>query len=374
MSGMRHLSTEVFDMQFVKKVVNNLKVIAVFTVLFAFFSVTVYRMVTQENLNFSGKGKTAAEKIDTFSAELESAWNRLFPVQDELIAAAVKFQYYLTGEFSSAQVVQGEDNWLFYKATDDGDPIADYSGTNCFSEQSMTTITDAMLKSQKVLQEKGIEFCVLVPPNKENVYSCFMPENYEKAEVTRTDRLIAALQDAGVHAVHPKEELIKHSKNYNTYYKYDTHWNELGAYIATRQVMDLWGISVDEATKDNVISVSKTYQDLAKMVGIQDIFNDDKGMTVAGLYDGIDWEAFASEQLAGASHLHNPEARFDKTLLLVGDSFRDAMVPTVCMYFEDVYVTHRYFYKQSMIDEYDPDYMIVEYVERYSDQITAPVA
>ena len=34
----------------------------------------------------------------------------------------------------STQVLLGKDNWLFYKSTQDGDPIADYQGINHYTD------------------------------------------------------------------------------------------------------------------------------------------------------------------------------------------------------------------------------------------------
>ena len=56
-------------------------------------------------------------------------------------------------------------------------------------------------------------------------------------------------------------------------------------------------------------------------------------------------------------------------VLLVGDSFRTSMIPALSKVFSDVYVLHRSFYNAIMLDEIDPDYVIVEYVERYSENI-----
>ena len=64
----------------------------------------------------------------------------------------------------------GKDEWLFYSSENDGNPIDDYMGNNSFTEQEKEETKNNMLSIQKSLGQKNIEFCLLVPPNKEEVY------------------------------------------------------------------------------------------------------------------------------------------------------------------------------------------------------------
>lgn len=61
-----------------------------------------------------------------------------------------KILYKTTGIFSSSQVVLGKDNWLFYSSRNDGDSIADYTGTNNFSEEYKTSLLYELGAAQSV--------------------------------------------------------------------------------------------------------------------------------------------------------------------------------------------------------------------------------
>lgn len=101
------------------------------------------------------------------------------------------------------------------------------------------------------------------------------------------------------------------------------------------------------------------------MLGLRWVFNDEKEYKVDGTVD-IEWERFANEQADGMSHFKNDNAMICGVVFLIGDSFRTSMVPLLGETFSDVYVVHRNSYEPEMFNEVSPDYLILEYVERYS--------
>ena len=274
--------------------------------------------------------------------------------------------YMLSGICNSNQVIVGEDDWMFYSSKNDGNPIADFEGTNFYSNEQLENIKCNMLETQNKLKGMGIQFCLIVPPNKENVYSNYMPRKYRHTDITRTDRMITFLQQKGVNAVSPKQKLIKFSKIYKTYYKQDTHWNELGAYIGTRSVLNTFSISVPNLEDSMVKEDVKCNNDLVKIASLRGVFLPDYGLTTSRTLNSVE-ETQLEEQTV--YHIQNSKAEFDKTILLIGDSFRVAMAPNVGYCFKDVYVIHRDNYKKELLDKLAPDYLILEFVERYSEQI-----
>lgn len=271
--------------------------------------------------------------------------------------------YYSTGMINSNQVMLGKEGWLFYSPENDGNPIDDYLGNNSFSENEMEAAKDNMLSIQESLERENIEFCLLVPPNKEEVYSRYMPIPSIKAQQSRTDKLMDFLSENGVNSVNPKDKLLHFNQNYLTYYKQDTHWNELGAYIGTRSVLKTFGLDLPELSDDRIIKGDHAPSDLSNMVGLKNVFEPDYGYTAA------DVEKDSTTIDNEIVHFHNENAMFDKTVFIVGDSFRKAMVPTLRTAFQDVYVVHRIAYSADALIAVHPDYVILEFVERYSSQI-----
>ena len=109
--------------------------------------------------------------------------------------------------------------------------------------------------------------------------------------------------------------------------------------------------------------------DLAKMIGLRSIFSDEKEYEVDGTVQ-MDWTTYEEEQTSNKiSHFYNENAIKNSRVFLIGDSFRSSMVPALREQFVDVYVVHRSYYTTKMLDEIHPDYLIAEYVERYSSEI-----
>ena len=284
--------------------------------------------------------------------------------------------YYGTGAISSSQVIEGSDKWLFYRGRGDGMPIEDYEGTNLYTQSEMEKTAIAAIWTQDELSKRGIIFTILIAPNKENIYSEYMPDMYTHAEQSRVDILVEYLKSKGVNVIWPKDELLDNHLSSQVYYRYDTHWNQLGAYIGVRSTLSAWNISMPELSNRSVLAkeLKGNYHicggdDLAKMAGLRSVFSDEVEYEVSGTVL-MDWQTFETEQSnSEISHFHNESAANNVRVLLVGDSFRSSMVPSLREQFADVYVVHRSYYTPEMLDQVNPDYLIAEYVERYSDDL-----
>ena len=312
--------------------------------------------------------------IDTYIDKFSSTWKVYKDTNLSKIDSLAT--YYATKEIISIQVLSGKDRWLFYKSTTDGNPIADYEGKNIYTLNEMEEILENVSEVQQKLQKRGIQFSLLVAPNKENIYSEFMPDNYIHSETSRTDILIDYLEKNGINVISPKQKMLDQKNKEQLYYSYDTHWNQLGAYLGVRELLINWGIFLPELS-DRTISCEPlkghyhycAEDDLAKMIGLLGVFDDEIEYKIERT-PSIDWQKYEKEQTAEeVSFFFNPHAVRKEIVLLVGDSFRTSMIPALSEVFSDVYVLHRSFYNASMLDEIDPDYVIVEYVERYSENI-----
>lgn len=333
----------------------------------------------EENKKDDDKNNRLSERglisfVDSSIKSVNSLWtishNSLFSKVDSL------FTYKMVGEIVNSQVLNGSDKWLFYKSKTDGDSIADYEGTNSFTTDELKQAIDKSKITQNEVEKRGIKFEITIIPNKENIYSEYMPETYKHSEISRTDNLIKKLKENGVNVVSPKQELLDNHINYQLYYYYDTHWNQLGAYIGVKDVLAEWNIQMPNLSECSIHkkNLRENYHycgvdDLAQMVGLISLFDDEIEYEVDKSIS-MDWKRFETEQNNfQISHFTNKKARQHEKILLVGDSFRSSMIPSLSQIFSDVYVVHRDYYSENMLDEIGPDYLIAEYVERYSEEI-----
>jgi len=323
------------------------------------------------------------KKAESVADALNSIWYGNMRGKKELSNIDTVATYLLTGEISSTQTLKGKEGWLFYKTTTDGDPIADYEGTNSFTLDEKNTIRNYNLYTQYILGTKGIEYRLLTIPNKETVYSNYMPDSYIKSDYNRYDDIVAVLSDESdpVNVISVKDDLIKYRDDYDLYYKYDTHWNILGGYVGTKTVVESLGIEMPDISELNISSYNLseekyeiTEDDLAALCGLRWLMNDEQQYIYENMPE-VDLSNYIVEQTSGDcySHFTNAKATTDKSVLLLGDSFRTAMIPSLLEVFTDVYVAHRAYFMKGNIDVIRPDVLIAEYVERYDFELDSVV-
>lgn len=324
-----------------------------------------------ENRTLASKPVFSLDAYGDYSSEYESYFNDHIPFRNQLVPLNSLINYYVFNISASERVILGKNKWLFYGDVNGGNPIGDYEGTKTFSAEEISYMKDTCLSLQTELNEMGIQFAIIIPTNKERVYSQYMPEQYILSENSRTDLAIEALQKEGINIINPTDDLLSLCSEYELYYPYDTHWNQLGAYIGVCDVLKSWGMETADLNELTILSSdlkdnyhASARSGLAMMLNLRNyVFDDEKEYSIQECYD-VDWPQV--EQTA-CKHLINTQALNDKTIVLVGDSFTAAMIPALCTYFSEVYVVDGC--DRVTLEEMAPDYLIVEYVERYSERL-----
>ena len=253
----------------------------------------------------------------------------------------------------SNEVLLGSDGWLFYKVESDGTPLHDYMGINRFSEDELNVALNHMEEFGNAMESKGIKFVVMTIPNKEQVYSEYMPLTVPViSDESRLDQLSSFAKKrtggriAGKYPYIDMTDILMEKHNdYPLYYVTDTHWTEEGSFLALQEMMNsLYGKK--EAINDvEFVSYPGFVGDLTKISGTMDRFPD---VTYELMDDSV-----------------NDELRRKEILFVVGDSFGDAMLHTAEHYYENVYWVRISEYSPELIEEYKPDVVLWECVERY---------
>ena len=337
---------------------------------------TVCFTVQHEDDSQTSKENKMFRKVDDLINHMNRLWERSIYEKPALSKIDSIYTYCTTGEIASEQVISGSDGWMFYRSRNIEDSLGDYEGKNYYTQNELKRILQIVFKTQETIEKKGIHFALLSAPNKESIYSEYMPKQYYHEPISRTELLFQYLKDNGIHAGWPKEDLLDNKQSFLLYYPRDTHWNQLGAYIGVKNVLQLWNIELPALEDRAVISYELkdhyhdvANDDLARMAGLIAFFDQEMDFQLEGTCQP-DWEIYNAEQTQGKlSHIVNKEAYLHKTLFLIGDSFRAAMIPAFSEVFQDVYVIHRDSYQPDMLEFVQPDYFILVYVERFSGEI-----
>lgn len=252
----------------------------------------------------------------------------------------------------STQVLLGKEDWLFYKSTEDGDPISDYQGINHYDEATMQAYADKLTNERNQFTNYGIDFYILSIPNKSSVYPEYMPDTIERKDTTsRTDLLMKYLEEnTDLNVVDAKPALVKAKKKKPVYYKSDTHFNQIGAFVTVQALKDKIDGKTDSLKDVKFDKVMNNYSgDLACLCDMQDTFNND-----------------TQYQLDAATV--NNKIKSNKRILVIGDSFSEVMQSIMSQYFAEVKTVNIWSFELSLLDEYKPDIVVWEHAERYTDR------
>ena len=260
----------------------------------------------------------------------------------------------------SNEVLLGKDGWLFYKAMGDGTPLYDYMGINHFSEEELAKVYDNLVAIGDGISARGMDVIFMTVPNKEQVYSEYMPDTVDKInDKSRLDELTEYIESKGgliadrYGYVDTSKVLRACKDTYPLFYRTDTHWTECGSYLALmelRRAMDKRVTPIDE-----VVFTDKGgfVGDLAKISGSRDEYSD-------------------VNPVIDASSI-NDDSTKDQVMLIIGDSFGDAMIHSAKHFYKEVYWVRLKEYTDEL-DRYEPDVVVVECVERYLSDLQEEVA
>ncbi len=205
------------------------------------------------------------ELNNAFGSQFESWFNDHFFLRDRLVEAYYSAMYRLNRSGRVGDVIVGDEGWLF-RAMDS----YLYQNTLSYSEQQLQNIASYLSDFSDWCHRHGKEFRFIIAPDKERVYGD-LQHIYRKTKpdsLNWTWQLISYIeQHTDVDVIYPLDELKEARTNDNRllYYKYDTHWSELGAYYGYRKLMNTlppdWQMS--PLPMDNLTSLKKPYRDIS---------------------------------------------------------------------------------------------------------------
>ena len=317
-------------------------------------------------------------KIDIdFPKIFESYYMDNFPNRKKLIRRYSKTRFKKFG--INNYLVFGDNDWLFYnsKVREPTDTIGDYLGTNKLTQKLLESNVDHLVKEIGHMQGLGAEVYVMIVPNKATVYSEIMPDDYKgrQAEESKAEQIMKALKERGVKVVESKDAIVKAKEKGNTYYRTDTHWNNWGAYASYKELEKaLIKNKVKGVRPINVVKmekVEKSCGDLQKYLFLSDSCKDenweityDRPMNAECKNTGRGKLPLDSEEVTCFANVKD-----GKKLVVVRDSFADAMMPMLSTQFgKSVYLWRGHAenkYIRDRIIEEKPDIIVLEYLERF---------
>lgn len=322
-----------------------------------------------ENRELVSLGDVADAPLEKKPLAFQEYFNDHLPFKNQLVGlnSAVSLKLFKTT--ASPLVVVGADDWMFFNNIGQDNPIDDVIGATAFTPGEMAQIAANIDSRKSNLESRGIEFYLTIAPNKENIYAEYLPGYIlERAQPqSRTDLLADYLLTSGTEFSYAKPELLAAKPSQQVYYKYDTHWNELGGYIGTRALFADMGIELAPLSGYTISAEpGAAPSDLSDLAAISGLYNDDCAYTLEGFAPGV---SYTVEDVAPGVKRSTSNAADTRTVLIFGDSYFNSMEQYVCRSFGEVVWVNRNtaaYDAETLIAEYEPDIVVLQIIERSS--------
>ena len=171
---------------------------------------------------------------ENFRGEFEEYFTDNFAFRQLLVTANSALYYYLLNDSPNQKVIAGKKGFLFFEET-----VSDYIGDNLMTKEEIDRLIRTLTLQQEYLLGKEIEFLFMIVPNKNTIYSEYMPSRYKKIGNKNLKNLLAELQKSELEYLDLKTVLLR-AKDCGEllYHKKDSHWNNFGSLYGYQEIME----------------------------------------------------------------------------------------------------------------------------------------
>lgn len=303
--------------------------------------------------------------IVSFPRRFERYWNDSFAFRWYLIRAHSLAKLAL-GVSPSPKALVGQDGFLFYA----GEQSVDYfRNVKPFTAAELTHWREDLEERRDWLAARGIRYLVVVAPDKETIYPEFMPPALRPVRTeSRLDQLLADLRvRSKVDVVDLRPSLMRAKAGGRVYHKTDTHWNDAGALVASREILarlENWFPAISDAPARGALQTHVTAGgDLARILALEDRFPEER----------IDWvpSGVALARRVTSDGLQSEDVTVMECVDCAGprvvmnhDSFNANLAPLLAEHFRRLVLVEGSKLATTLIEREKPAIVIQEFVER----------
>lgn len=322
--------------------------------------------------------------------EYSEDWAKMFIEIDGYIRDRFAFRIYFLRMYSTihtflfhesynGNVLIGKDGWLFINKAEDAEKV---TGLYRYDEEYLDAKKKIFFQRADWLSLHHIPYYLVVAPRKHRIYFDKMPAPFN---AYKEDHAIADfLQELDKHpniTVINLEHTFKKKRYLHIYYKTDTHWNPLGAYIGYEETLKQ--LRQDSFLEDDPIPFDHAVYDIS-----QDADGDINGILQSpGIFQRKLWkfkylkesksvpqdakpEYIKSSELGPAIYLKNDDKKVK--VMLHRDSYGVDYIPFFIEHFsETLALWTKSFHPQQVLD-YQPDIYVQLAFERVFFEFTLP--
>jgi len=170
-------------------------------------------------------------KNGLFMEQFQKYFNDNFGFRETLIKINNIIDYDVFKSTNNNKVIIGKNDYLFYT-----DYLEGYDKRSLLTDEEISEIVKNIYTFQVDLEKKGIKFLFVITPNKSTIYPEFIPFTCKKCAYNHT-RFLKEFNKQNVNHVNLIQSLSNYKNKYSIYYKRDSHWNYVGAFITAKTII-----------------------------------------------------------------------------------------------------------------------------------------
>lgn len=333
--------------------------------------VAVPGLATVSGLGMEPPGNEAEAAVDSGWSARAARFDGRFAFRDTFVEAQSWLRYKLLRVSTLPTVWRGRDGWWFLAS--DG-ALESTLNEPPFTAAEIETWRATLQRTADFLAGRGIAYVFAVAPEKATVYPEFLPGGmHPRRGPTRTDQLVADLRaHSTVPVVDLRDGLLAAKPRQRLFHLTDTHWNDVGAVVAYRQILQALGSEVpglEAPAADDAFELTPSHDpggDLAWMLGLYRTL----GETSLRMVPRQPRRARVVEPSDGDTRFAVPrvvtvvdDARLPRAVVY-RDSFGSALVPLLAEHFQRMVALWEYDVVPATIREEQPQVVIQEWVGR----------
>lgn len=173
-----------------------------------------------------------------FARDFETYFDDNFGLRNRLVSWGGAYKTKLFRSSKNPDLTMfGKDKWLFYaRRVGNSRMYRSYTKTNLLSNDSLKLMVSQWENRKEKYEKDSIKYLLVFWPNKHSIYPeqmSAMMQTQIKDTVSSVDQIMNYLKESesAVKLTDVRTKLIEEKRSEQLYHKFDSHWNDYGAFV-----------------------------------------------------------------------------------------------------------------------------------------------
>lgn len=285
--------------------------------------------------------------------EMSAYFEDRFSFRQEMVTANAFIRSRFLKSETTDQVIVGNNDWLYFSGE-----LSDFQGDDILSEREFYNIIHNLNLMKNYIEQQGSQMILTIAPNKSTLYGENMPYYYPEGENSNLQQLTTLLEETDI--IYVDLNKLFQEQDAVLYFEKDSHWNTKGAVLVYNALMEAMGLEHETYENLSYILENNHIGDLEEMLYPMAIEEEeDISYKKEFAYEYVNEVV---DNMDAWIETSNPNK--ETKVLMYRDSFGETLLPFLAEEIGEGYFSRLVPYNLAQVAQYQPDYVIIERVER----------